>query len=431
MPSEMTRRTFVKTGAVAAGVVAGLAPARAQGANDRVRMAVIGVGNRGGQDINAILPHKDAQIVAICDVYQPYLDQWQEKLGPDVQAYQDFRKVLERDDIDAVTVATPDHWHAYMTIEACKAGKDVYVEKPLAYTIHEGRRMVDVARESGRVVQVGTQRRSSPMYAELGERIRGGEFGHITVSKAFRLSNMYPNGMGKAPNSDPPPDLDWDMWLGPRPERPFNEDIAPYKFRWWKAYSSQTTNWGVHYFDLLRWLVGDEAPTSICAMGGVYAVDDDRTIPDTMTSIFEFPAGRLIQFGQYEASSTAAIPGEIELRGTLGTIYGSSKGYKVTPERPGQFQEWERPFEPIEVKSSDPDHTQAHMRNFLDCVKSRNRPNADVAIGHVSTTIAHLGNISLWTRSRLEWDAENERITNNDAANEYLHYEYRAPWTLG
>ena len=430
MATEMTRRTFVKT-AAAAGLAASFASPRARGANERIRMAFIGVGNRGGQLIEATLPHQDAEIVALCDVYQPYLDKWCEKLGPEVKPYRDFRDVFAREDIDAVAIGTPDHWHAIMTIDACRAGKDVYVEKPMCFTIKEGRRMVEVAKETGRVVQVGMQRRSSAMYAELGERIRGGEFGHVTMSRAYRISNMAPTGMGKAPDSDPPADLDWDMWLGPRPMRPFNSNIAPYKFRWWKEYSSQMTNWGVHYFDLLRWLNGDEAPSAICALGGKYAVDDDRTIPDTMQATFEFPAGRLLLFGQYEASGNLAIPGEIEVRASKGTIYGMSNGYKVLPEKSGQFQEWEKPFEPIEVKSTDPELTQEHMRNFLDCVRSRETPKADAEAGHRSTAIAHLGNISLETKSLLQWDGTAERITNNEAANALLHYEYRAPWTLG
>ena len=427
MTQDLSRRSFVKAGALLA---TGLASSRARGANDRVRLAFIGVGNRGGQLIEAARNHADMEAAGVCDVYAPYRDKWSAELK--CPAYTDWREVLEKKDIDAVVVATPEHWHALMTIAACRAGKDVYCEKPMSYTIREGRRMVEVARETKRIVQVGTQRRSSPMYAQLGELIRAGNVGKITVSRAYRVSNMAPNGMGIAPDSQPPADLDWDMWLGPRPGRAFNENIAPYKFRWWKEYSSQTANWGVHYFDLLRWLAGETAPVSISAHGGVFAVKDSRTVPDTMESIYEFPSGRLMMFGQYEASGNGMFPyGECELRGTDGTIYAGARGYRIKQESGGQFQDSSPRGEKADVNVDEGDVTVQHMRNFLDCIKSRTKPNADVEDGHRSTTIAHLGNIALWTRSRLEWDPKAERVLNNDAANEYLEYEYRAPWKLG
>jgi len=269
------------------------------------------------------------------------------------------------------------------------------------------------------------------MLAELGELIRGGRIGKVTVSRCHRISNMAPTGIGRAEDSAPPADLDWNMWLGPRPERTFNENIAPYKFRWWKEYSSQMGNWGVHYFDLLRWLLGEQAPTSISAHGGVFAVDDQRTIPDTMQAIFEFPAGHLMLFGQYEASGVRILPrGEVELRGTNGAVYAGANGFTIEPESGGQFQDDAPRGEKTDVTVSEGDVTIAHMRNFLDCVKSRNKPNVDAEEGHRSTTIAHLGNIAHWTRSRIEWDPAAERITNNESANGFLEYEYRAPWTL-
>lgn len=417
----------MQTGAATA---AGLAAARAYGANDRIRLGCIGVGNRGGQLIEVIQRHADAEIVCVCDVYAPYREQWAAKLK--CEAVADWRRVIERNDVDAVVIATPDHWHAIQTIDACRAGKDVYCEKPLSYTIREGRRMVEVARETQRIVQVGVQRRSSPMYAALRERIAGGLTGKITVSQAYRLSNMAPTGIGVAPDAPPPADLDWNMWLGPRPERAFNECIAPYKFRWWKEYSSQTANWGIHYFDLLRWMIGESAPVSVSSHGGVFAVQDCRTIPDTLFSVIEFSAGHLMLFGQFEASGNDVFPyGECEMRGVNGTIYAGSRGYIVKPERGGQFQTPGPRGEPLEVKVDEGDVTVQHMRNFLDCIKSRQRPNADVEDGHLSTSIAHLANIALWTRSRIDWDPRAERITNNDQANEYLHYQYREPWKLG
>ena len=428
MPAKLSRREFV---AGAAAVAAVGTKGRALGANERVRVGFIGVGNRGGQLLEATLPNQDVDVVALCDVYEPYLSKWAEKVGGQVARYGDFRKLLERNDVDAVFVATPDHWHAIQTISACAAGKDVYVEKPLSLTIVEGRRMVEAARRYGRVVQVGLHRRSSTLFPQLRDLVGRGTVGKVTVARCYRLSNMHPKGIGQAPDSDPPPGLDWDMWLGPRPKRPFNENIAPYKFRWWQAYSSQIGNWGVHYFDLIRWLLDEEAPASVSAHGGRFAVEDARDIPDTMEAIFEFAAGRLLIFGQYEASGNPAMrSGEAELRGTLGTVYTGDSSFEIVPERGGQFQDPEPRMQPLTVKSTNGDLTAQHIRNFLDCVKSRQRPNADVEEGHRSTVFAHLGNIALATRSRLEWDAKGERIANNKAANQLLHYEYRPPWKL-
>lgn len=292
--------------------------------------------------------------------------------------------------------------------------------------------MVDAARAADRVVQVGTHRRSSGLYASLAEAVREGALGKVTVARACYTSNMAPAGIGDADASEPPADLDWDAWLGPRPARPFNENILPYKFRWWDQYSSQMANWGVHYFDLIRWLTGEVAPASVVALGGRYAVKDDRTIPDTAEAVFEHASGMLTVFSLYESTGQTVLHegAEVELRGTLGTAYVSTAGYQIVPERGGQFQDPAPRRKPETVRGDDGDLDQQHARNFLDCVKSRRRPNADIEEGHRSTTMALLANLSLATRSRLDWDAEAERVTNCTAANDLLHYEYRTPYTL-
>src|SRR5208282_5989710 len=266
--------------------------------------------------------------------------------------------------------------------------------------------------------------------------------GKITVSRCYQLSNMYPNGIGKAAPSDPPADLDWQMWLGPRDDRPFQATIAPYKFRWWMPYSSQIANNGVHFLDAIRWMTGDLAPSRICALGGRFAVDDDRTIPDTMEATFETPAGRLVVFGQYEANGNPAMaqPGWCELRGTQGTAYVNESTVQIVPERGGQFQDHRLRMKPRELKESgvatdkqgkaNLSLTAQHAGNFLDCIRSRQLPHCDVEIGHRSTTYALLANIALVTRQCLEWDAKAERFANCDEANDLLHYEYRKPWRL-
>jgi predicted dehydrogenase len=453
---KTNRRRFLET-SVAAGLGVGVAAGRTAGfgANDRVRVGFIGVGNRGSQLLDVFMGFPEVEVAALCDLYEPYLyrdrsrvsRQWLDELGgripqmkenlPDsVARYRDFRQVLDRKDIDAVVIATPDHWHALQMIAACESGKDVYVEKPLTATIAEGRKMVATAERTGRVVQVGLQRRSSQVYVNLPALIQGGRIGHVSVARAYHVSNMYPSGIGRKQPTDPPKDFDWDSWLGPREWRPFQENIHPYRFRWWGDYSSQVGNWGVHYFDAIRWMLGEETPRWISAHGGKYAVDDDRTIPDTMEVTYEFSSKRILVFGQYEASGGEALErGEIELRGTLGNLYStpayeSGAGYRIVPSPGGQFQPPELKCRPDEVSVERGDPTVAHVRNFLDCVKSRQTPACPITEGHRSTTYAHLANIALVTGQRIEWDAENERIVDPVGANELLHYEYRKPWSL-
>jgi predicted dehydrogenase len=458
---KTSRRRFLKNSAAAAAAVTlGLNPKgvpltrAARGANERIRVGFIGVGNRGSQLLRGFLTQDDVEVAAFCDVYEPYLvrdyskvdkmlldslgstvPQMTERLGANVARYKDFRRLLERKDIDAVVISTPDHWHAIQTIMACEAGKDVYVEKPLSVTIVEGRKMVEAAKRYNRVIQVGLHRRSSQAYQQLARDVQAGKIGKVTVARAYRISNMYPDGIGKYPDAAPPKGLDWDMWLGPRSERPYKDNIPLYKFRWWQSYSSQVANWGVHYCDAIRWVLAEEAPASISAHGGRFALDDDRTIPDTMEMIFELACGVLIVFGQYEASGgPVLVSGEIELRGTLGNVYAGAEGegYTIVPSPAGQFQKAKPSIQPEKKEAPDrnKDLTVTHIRNFLNCIKSRAKTNCDIETGHRSTTFALLANIALATKSRIEWDPRNERITNNEKANELLHYEYRKPWKL-
>jgi predicted dehydrogenase len=252
---------------------------------------------------------------------------------------------------------------------------------------------------------------------------------------------MYPDGIGHLKPEAAPKDLDWDMWLGPRAFRPYQYNIAPYFFRWWSDYSSQMGNWGVHYMDVIRWLIGETAPMAVTAQGGKYLLADDRTIPDTMEVTFEFSSKRIIRFSIYEGTSGSGIEdGEVELRGSKGTLIASEDGYKVIPARAGQFQTWKKSVEEETVFPDNEERladtgirepsTTKLIRNFLDCIKSRNKTWCSLEDGHRSTSFAHLANIALAVGQRIEWDAENEKITNIEKANELLHYEYRKPWSL-
>ncbi len=455
----ITRRDFLKTStSVATGLSLGLgavsAPAIGKnilGANDKIRVGFIGTGNRGTQLMKSFMSFNDVEVAGLCDVYEPYIlrdnskvhkkiqdeiggrvPAMDEGLGGNVPIYNDFREMLDQRDIDAVCISTPDHWHALQTVMSIDAGKDVFVEKPLSMTIQEGRKMVEVEQKSDRIVQVGIQRRSAPVYRQLVDTVRGGAIGKVSLARAYRISNMYPDGIGRRPLSDPPAGFDWDMWLGPRAFRPYQLNIAPYKFRWWKDYSSQTANWGVHYVDLIRWLTGERAPVSVSAHGGKYVLKDDRTIPDTAEVTYEFASGALLVLGVYEANGGSILPyGEFELRGAKANLYGLRNGYRIVPTSGGQFQDRGDLVSPVEEdypQAANP--TDLIVENFLDCIKSRNKGDlqCNMEEGHRSTTFALLANIALETGTRLEWDPEREIITNKKFANQFLHYEYRRKW---
>jgi predicted dehydrogenase len=448
MANQISRRSFTKGAAAAAGWATVQAAGLAAG-GDRIRLGFIGVGNRGDQLLDAFLVHADAQVVALCDVYQPYLEAAQKKAGGQAKLYTDYRKLLDQKDIDAVVIATPDHWHALQFLAACRAGKDVYVEKPLSLTIAEGQKMVAVAQETGRVTQVGLHRRSTPFIHEAVQRIRDGEIGKVTVAKCFHLRNESPLGIGNPPDSAPPPSLDWDMWLGPAPKVPFNVNRCLYKFRWFWDYSGgQLTNFGTHYLDVIQWALGQDAPKGVFALGGKYAIADNREIPDTMEVVWEYPGKTLVTMSQYNANhSPGNLKGwEIEFRGTKGTLLiHESQGYEIVPEavrtkelpalspvarkeNAEQNRATAVACKPLSVKGKA--NTTNHTRNFLDCVKSRKTTNCPVAVGHRSTSATLLAKIALRCGRYLAWDGKTERVINDAEANRLLTYEYRAPWRL-
>lgn len=468
MENKKSRREFIKKSSLAlAGVTIGQKgfpivdrDKKIMGANDRVRTGFIGVGNRGTQLLHLFMEQPDCEVAALCDVYKPYITrdysqvdprytkdmgsripQMGENLSRNVKQYTDYRKLLEDRNIDAVCIATPDHWHALQTIDAIQAGKDVYVEKPLSKTISEGRRMVEIGKKSQQVVTVGLNRRGAPTFQKLAKEIPGGKIGKVTFAQACHVSNMYPNGIGKKQAETPPADFDWNMWLGPRAYRPYQYNIAPYMFRWWEDFANQISNNGIHYLDLIRWLLDEEAPVAVSAHGGKFVIDDDRTIPDTMHVTYEFGSGALVTVSILEASSGSFIPsGFLELRGTKGTLYTGENDYKIVPTKAGQFQTWKELMAAEEfsldkddtllIDGSYKNSTFSLIRNFLDCVKSRKEPWATLEIGHRSTTLAHLATIAMQTKKRLEWDGLKERFINCNEANNYLSYEYREPWKI-
>ena len=442
--SSFTRREFTRNASLATA----LSYSRILGANDRARIGYIGLGNRGDQVHDAFLEYADQQTVAVCDLRDDYMDFAIKKSRATPKKYSDYRRLLDDKDIDAVVIATPDHWHALMCIDACRAGKDVYVEKPLSLTVAEGRRMVEVARETKRVTQVGINRRSAAFLKEASEFVRAGGIGQVTVARSYHIMNSWPKGIGNPADSAPPNEAEWDKWLGPAPKVPYNKNRTYYNFRWFYNYSGgQLTNFGVHYMDTIRWCLAKESPKAVVAMGGKYAVKDNREIPDTLEVIWDFD-GTLVMFAQYNAN---AAPGnlqnsEIELRGSKGTMYIHSNRWEVVPDRVTDMMSFARtPLDRVSERSYAPSRkpamepksakgsadTSFHARNFLDCMKSRALCNCDIEIGHRSTAATLIGNIAHKTKSYLEWDGRAERFTNNEAANRMLQYKYRAPYKLG
>ena len=425
-------------------------------------MGFIGIGNRGTQVMRVFQQQPDVEVVALCDCYEPYLMRDQsaidpkfaefgiqgaipkfmesDRFGPNVKRYSDYRRLLEDKNVDAVMIATPDHWHAIMTIDAINAGKDVYCEKPLSATIFEGRAMVKAQKASKQVVAVGLNRRGSVAFNRLAKEIQSGKYGKFIAGHGARLSNLAPYGIGKCPDCPPPKGFDWDAWLGPRPYRPYRYTTAPYFFRWHEEFSSQMGNWGVHYCDVMRWMLGETAPCAITAVGGTYSLDHDGDIPDTIEVTYEFADKKLIHFAIYEGATARPIQkNEIELAGLDGVIYAGERGYEFIPQGRREFG---NPKTPVREASSY-EHKQEMMpdgswagstlnivRDFLDRVKDRGEPLCTLETGHRSTSFALLGNIAFHMGQRLEWDGEKERFTNCDKANELLHYSYRDGYKL-
>lgn len=409
----LTRRHF------SMGAVSALGATRVFGANDKVRLGLIGCGGRGSQDWNTFLAQPDVDPTAVCDVYAPFADRAVFTAAGKPTAHRDYRQLLERKDLDAVIVATPDHWHALIVIAACEAGKDVYCEKPLSLTVAEGRKMVTAARKHDRVVQTGSQQRSGAHYAEAVEFIRGGGIGEVHRIQAGMQRNIYP---GLKPADFDASKLDWEMWLGPAPKVKFDAFRTIYNFRWFWDYSGgQMTNWGAHELDIARWILNADAPLTVSGTGGRYALTDGGETPDVQHVAYQFPKA-IVTWTTSEVAQGNKV--SLDIYGSKGMMTLLRTGFKVTPEIVNKMPA----MAPVEVKGGDLD--ARHARNFLDCVKSRKKPNADIEEGHRTAVMAHLGNISTRLGRTLKWDPAAEQIVGDKDANTWLDKAYRAPWKL-
>jgi predicted dehydrogenase len=441
MTKPIDRRRFLQAGATgalaaAAAIRPAAASARVLGANDRVRIGVLGTGR---QALGLIRGHQalaDVEVAALCDVYAPNLAKAAE-LAPQAARHADFRRVLDDKSIDAVVIATPDHWHALMTVMACAAGKDVYVEKPTSVAIAEGRKMVEAARKHGRIVQVGTQQRSQPHFQKVVELVRAGRIGDVTLVRCWNVGNSSPEGIGNPPDGPPPADLDWDLWLGPAPKVPFNPNrfgVSPdawSHFRWfWDYAGGMMTDWGVHLIDIAQWAMDVEAPLSVSAVGGKHHLTDNRETPDTILAAYQYRD--FVMTYENRVCNAQTINGKgygIEFHGTDATLFVDRAGFEIRPEtrRDGDLL---RPRSEALSGTAAREHP-SHPRNFVDSVKSRKPPICDVEVGHRSTSAAILGNLAYRSGATVVWDARTETVTNaNRKAADLVSVAYRAPWKL-
>ncbi len=407
------RRVFL-----AAAAASGLAakPLRANDPpSERVRVAVIGARGRGSELTSFLVKDPSAEIACVCDVDNSVVSK---PLGiieaaakPAPKVVNDFRRVLDDRGVDAVFVAAPDHWHALMTVMACQSGKDVYCEKPVCHNIVEGRRMVEAARKYNRVVQAGMQRRSSPEIKTAIDLVQSGGIGKVAFARTW-IIHKRPS-IGKGIPSDPPKSVDYALWQGPAPERPFYANRFHYNWHWfWNWGTGELGNNGIHAIDVARWGLGLDAPTTVASSGGKLYFDDDQETPDVQIASWSFPSALLVW--EHRLWSDHPIDGEdfgVSFEGDKGTVVIGSKQWKL-----------ENSSEKAGGKINDPQ--AAHVANFLDCVKTRKSPNAEIEVGHLSARLCHLGNIAQRLERKVAFDAATESFGSDSDANALLSREY-------
>lgn len=413
------RRQFLAGAASAAAAFAApyFVPKSAFGASDRVLTGHIGLGGQGASNLRAFIN----QAVALCDVDQKRLDVALKSAadhGRTCDGYQDYRRLLERSDIDAVVISTPDHWHAQATIDACQAGKDVYVEKPLSLTVAEGRRMVQAARDNRRIVQTGAQQRSDEKFRRACQYVRSGRLGKL---QRILVGIPAPNHPGEPiPDSQPPAHLDYNFWLGPAPERPYNEKRVHYNFRFFWDYSGgQLTNFGAHNIDIAHWAMGadDSGPLSVEGQAEFHP-QRWHEVTESCRLSYRYPGEVEMVVGQKQSD----IPVGVTFEGEKGTI-AVARG-KLTSHPDDILAE---PLGAGDVQLYVSDN---HHENFLACVASREKPICDVEIGHRTATACHLGNIAVRLGRKISWDAAAETIPSDEEARGMLSRAYRPPWKV-
>jgi predicted dehydrogenase len=441
--TNLTRRSFVKKSALA-GLFTGLSAASyrstfgAESPSERVRVGMIGVGNQGGPRNN--MKYFLKNIEALCDLDKTYLNEASEFLQKEdhrsVTMTDDYRRLLDAKDLDAVVVTVPDQWHALMTIEACQAGKDVYCEKPLTLVIDEGRPMIATARQHQRIVQTGTMQRSGKEFELAVELVQSGIVGNVT---AVNVTLPGPNWIERAgkpvPNSAPPAGFDFDHWLGPAPERPYNKNQVHYLFRFYWNYSGgQQTNFGAHHLDIAQWGLGMDNSGPISVEGtGVFHPEGWYETPDKTDINYTYANG--VTMNCQQKPGVKSEEQGTEFIGEKGSLFVWRGGLVSNPPELLKSVDLPAPLVREEnrivvAKEQKQFANFAHVQNFLDCVKTRNTPAADISIGHRSATVCHLGNIAVRTGKKIQWDPQAEKIVGDRDAAQWQTKAYREPYTF-
>ncbi|QDT87080.1 Gfo/Idh/MocA family protein [Gimesia chilikensis] len=427
--SEVTRRSFLQTSAGAVAATSLLSNTARADVNGKIRVAVLGVNGRGRTHIKAVGDVEGADVVLLCDPDEQVLAkraaEFEKKYGRKVETETDMRKVFDRDDIDVVTVATPNHWHSLATIWACQAGKDVYVEKPGSHNLFEGRKMIEAAEKYKRIVQHGVQLRSQPAIQEAVEHLRKGTIGDVYMARG--LVFRWRPSIGKKPNEKAPSYLDWNLWQGPAQETDFSRRYVHYNWHWtWDYGNGDVGNQGVHETDMCLWGLDVKLPSQITAMGGKFLWDDDKVTPELLTTNYFYPEeNKMIQF-EVRPWCTNTEDGA-----TVGNIFYGSEGYMVIKGYKSYETYLGQKREPGPKNSGD-DPVVAHFTNFLDAVRSRKAEtlNGPVETAHTSSGIAHLGNIAYRLGRQLNFDPKTEQFVNDPEADKYLTRQYRKPFVV-
>jgi predicted dehydrogenase len=420
--AHIHRRAFLQSSAAGlASLAAVTAAGAAARANEKIVMAILGLNGRGRQLLAGFAAFDDLEIAYLCDPDENALPravkdlEQRQKKAPRVE--KDLRRVFDDKSVDAVIVATPDHWHALATIWACQAEKHVYVEKPASHNLVEGRRMVEAARRYNRVVQMGSQRRSGAQFMSAAEFVRSGKLGKVPFVRTWIAGNR--KTIGHKPDGPVPAGVDYSLWLGPAPERPFNPNRFHYNWHWnWDYGTGELGNNGIHALDVARMVVpGLDNPERISSSGGVYYYDDDQQTPDTQVATFDF--GGTLMIWEHRIWSKTGVEGEpwgVTVYGEKGTLIFDKKGWHV--------------IDGVEASDKSAEIDRPHYRNFLDCVKDGKRPHADIEEGHKSTRLCHLGNIAWRVGRTLRFDAASESIIGDAEASKLLGRTYRKPFVV-
>jgi predicted dehydrogenase len=397
------------------------------GANSQIRLGLIGCGSRGSRNLLLLLKEQ-AECVALADPDDSHSGATADKVF-EAQAKRpavsrDFRRLLDRKDIDAVLVSTPDHWHAICAMEACQAGKDVFVEKPVSHNIVEGRAMVKAARKYNRLMFIGTQQRSGDHFIKAKDYIDSGKLGKICMCRAWILSNK--KSLGFPPDGEAPASVDYDLWLGPARKRRFNPNRFHWNWRWhWDYAGGQQADWGIHLIDIIQWCMGVTAPISVSSSGAMRIHQQNTDTPDTQATIFNYPDFDLV----YEHRQANARP--IEKRRHGMAFYGVNGTLVITRREWEVYSEEGGISKPPKVDGGpEVNMFIKHGQHFLRCVRREEEPNADIEVGHRSTSTCQLANISMLVGRKIKWDAAKETVVDDEQANKLLRREYRKPWGL-